>query len=161
MASSCLLGLGISHLIFESCAEWLEIRFEESDISAHHAEMGNLLSLYPKIHGLRADAEEDRCLSHGQRDLFGKREGEFPNRVGRIEGEAFDIHACLYELLCFYANQQETMETSYMQAGPFYGDGPLGLLCSRDHYFLVFRQVKREPSSHSFKECRGKQDSFR
>jgi hypothetical protein len=58
MAPSCLLGLGNSHLLFESCAEGLEIRFEEPDVAAHHAEMGNLLSLYPKIHGLRADAQK-------------------------------------------------------------------------------------------------------
>src|SRR5690348_8639921 len=47
---SCLLGLAISHLMSELGAEGLEIRLEKSDVAAHHAEMGNLLSLYPKIH---------------------------------------------------------------------------------------------------------------
>jgi hypothetical protein len=55
MEPSCLLGLANSHLLFESCAEGLEIRFEKPDVAAHHAEMGNLLSLYPKIHRLRAN----------------------------------------------------------------------------------------------------------
>ena len=103
------LGRRIAHLLAKRRAEQYQFGFEKADIPAHHAEMGNLLSLHPKINGLRADAEEDRCLSNGQRDLFGKRERDFPNCVGRVEGEAFDIHTCLYELLCFYANKRESI----------------------------------------------------
>src|SRR5206468_10865485 len=33
------------------------IRFQEPDVATQYAEMGNLLSLNPKIHGLRADAK--------------------------------------------------------------------------------------------------------
>ena len=39
-------------------AEWLQIRFQKPDVATHHAEMGNLLSLYPKIHRLPADTKE-------------------------------------------------------------------------------------------------------
>jgi hypothetical protein len=37
-------------------AKKLEIRFQEPNVPAHHAEMGNPPSLYPKIHRLRAYA---------------------------------------------------------------------------------------------------------
>src|SRR6266852_9655056 len=51
------IGLAILHLLFESRAECFEFRFEEPDVSTHYAEMGNLLSLDPKIHSLRANAK--------------------------------------------------------------------------------------------------------
>jgi hypothetical protein len=38
--------------------------FKNPDVAAHHAEMGNLLSLNPKIHRLRADAKENRSFPH-------------------------------------------------------------------------------------------------
>ena len=41
-------------------AEYFEIRFEEPDVATPYAEMGNLLSLDPKIHSLRADAKKLR-----------------------------------------------------------------------------------------------------
>jgi hypothetical protein len=72
--------------------------------------MGNLLSIYPKIHRLGADTEKDRRLPHAQRNLFGKREGDFPNGAAGMEGEALDIHTRLYELLCFFANEQENID---------------------------------------------------
>jgi hypothetical protein len=81
--------------------------------------MGNLLSLYPKIHRLGAYTQKDRCLPHGQRNLFGKREGDFPNRAAGMSGEAFDIHTRLYELLCFLANEQEDMDTYLVIGGWF------------------------------------------
>ncbi len=62
-----------------------------------------------KIHRLGANTEKDRSLPHGQRTLVGKREGHFPNRGARVEGEAFDIHTRLYKLLYFFANEQESM----------------------------------------------------
>ena len=62
MEPSCLLGLANSHLLFECCAEGLQIRSQESNVSAHHAEMGNLLSLYPKIHGLGTGFGANRLL---------------------------------------------------------------------------------------------------
>jgi hypothetical protein len=43
-----LLGLAIPNLLFELRAEGLQLRFQESNVAAHHAEMGNLLSLNPK-----------------------------------------------------------------------------------------------------------------
>src|SRR3989442_11095600 len=41
----------------EACAEWLQIRLQESNVATHYAEMGNLLSLDPKIHGLSTYAK--------------------------------------------------------------------------------------------------------
>ena len=67
MEPSCLLGLAKSHLLFESCSEGLKIRFQKPDVAAHHAEMGNLLSLNPKIHRLRADSEERRGGTDSER----------------------------------------------------------------------------------------------
>jgi len=61
-----------SHLLFECCAEGLQIRFEESDVSADHAEMGDLLSLYPKIHCLGADAQVHRGFADRERNFFGE-----------------------------------------------------------------------------------------
>src|SRR4029077_7946075 len=49
--------LGILHLLFERSAECFEIRFQKADVSTHYAEMGNLLTLDPKIHSLWADAK--------------------------------------------------------------------------------------------------------
>src|ERR1700687_6136218 len=70
MEPSCLLGLANSHLLLESCAEGLEIRFKKPDVPAHHAEMGNLLSLNPKIHCLHADAEVRCRCSNGKRKII-------------------------------------------------------------------------------------------
>ena len=42
----------------------------ETGCYAHHAEMGNLLSLNPKIHRLDTDAEVGGCLPNGERKLF-------------------------------------------------------------------------------------------
>jgi hypothetical protein len=70
MAPSCLLGLANSHLPFECCAEGLEIRLQKPDIAAHHAEMGNLLSLYPKIHCLRAYPQIRCSIADGERQLI-------------------------------------------------------------------------------------------
>ncbi len=50
------MGLLILHLLSEGCAERVQIRFQEPNVATHHAEMGNLLSLNPKIHRLRTDA---------------------------------------------------------------------------------------------------------
>src|ERR1035438_2283912 len=68
MTPSCLLGLAILHLLFELRAEWLQIRFQKPDIATHHAEVGYLLTLTPKIHRLGAYAKEaGRFLDgHGQ-----------------------------------------------------------------------------------------------
>jgi hypothetical protein len=57
-----MIGLANSHLLLESCTEGQEIRFEKPDVPAHHAEMGNLLSLNPKIHSLNADAKVCRSV---------------------------------------------------------------------------------------------------
>src|SRR3989304_645513 len=75
MTPSCLLGLAILHLPLEAWAEGRQIRFQEPDISPHHAEMGNPLSLHPKIYGLRADAKVYGSISNGHGEfnilLFG------------------------------------------------------------------------------------------
>src|SRR4051812_46998856 len=80
---SCFIGRAISHLLFESCAEGLKIRFEEPNIAAHHAEMGNLLSLNPKIHRLRADAEIKSGVTNGEWALFAR---EFSSGGGYAAG---------------------------------------------------------------------------
>src|SRR6266699_5777674 len=52
------IGLATLHLLFERSAERCEIRFEKPDVATHYAEMGNLLSLDPKIHSLGTDAKK-------------------------------------------------------------------------------------------------------
>src|SRR5438445_5255663 len=64
---SCLRGRAILHLLLEAAAEGLEIRFQKPDVAAHHAEMRDLLSLDPKIHGLRTHTKEARRLADGER----------------------------------------------------------------------------------------------
>jgi hypothetical protein len=59
-----LLVLPTLHLLFELRAEGLQLRSQKPDIAAHHAERGNLLSLNPKIHRLRADAKEYGGVAH-------------------------------------------------------------------------------------------------
>ena len=53
--------------LLESIAEGFEIRPQKSNVSTHHAEMRNLLSLDPKVHGLRADAKKTRRIAHSYR----------------------------------------------------------------------------------------------
>ena len=96
MEPSCLLGLAKSHLLLESCAEGLKIRLEEPDVSAHHAEMGNLLSLNPKIHCLDADAEVGGRLSNVKRKLFATKGDIWRPFMARTDlGEVLS-HALLY-----------------------------------------------------------------
>src|SRR5947199_9253411 len=64
------IGLAILHLLFERSAERCEIRSEKPDISTHYAEMGNLLSLDPKIDSLRTNAKILRRFSHCQWIFF-------------------------------------------------------------------------------------------
>jgi hypothetical protein len=59
--------LGILHLLFEGRAECFEIRYQKPDVATHYAEMGNLLSLDPKIHSLRTHTKKFGGLSNGQR----------------------------------------------------------------------------------------------
>ena len=95
MEPSCLLGLANSHLLLECCAEGLEIRFEEPDVPAHHAEMGNLLSLNPKIHRLDADAEVGGRLSNVERKFFASKSDIWRPFVARTDlGEVLS-HALL------------------------------------------------------------------
>jgi len=61
---------------FESCSEGLKIRFQKPDIAAHHAEMGNLLSLNPKIHRLRADSQVGRSIADSERKVFSGERGQ-------------------------------------------------------------------------------------
>ena len=70
MGPSCLLGLANPHLLFKSCAEGLEIRFEEPNVSAHHAEMGSPLSLYligrmtTALHGILKTRQKANGISY-------------------------------------------------------------------------------------------------
>src|SRR5215831_7494479 len=96
MEPSCLLGLANSHLLFERCAEGLQIRFEESNVSAHHAEMGNLLSLYPKIHCLDADAKVHRSVANRQGEFLTNQHCHCASALGLDSGEVLLIHALLY-----------------------------------------------------------------
>src|SRR4051794_32816029 len=96
MVPSCLLGLANSHLLLESCAEGLQIRLEESNVSAHHAEMGNLLSLNPKIHRLDADAQVHGGFANCQRKFFTSERDPVGHLTDRfVLGEGF-WHAPLY-----------------------------------------------------------------
>jgi hypothetical protein len=63
----------MSHLLFECGAEGLKIRLKESDVAAHHAEMGNLLSLNPKIHRLAADAQVPGGGADGEWKFLGSK----------------------------------------------------------------------------------------
>jgi hypothetical protein len=85
--------------VTEGCAEGPEFRFQKPDVATHHAEVGNLLSLNPKIHRLRADAKEDRCLPNSQRDFVSNGKGGLSAPAARFEGEALGIHTLLYGLL--------------------------------------------------------------
>ena len=110
MEPSCLLGLANSHLLLECCAEGLEIRFEESDVSAHHAEMGNLLSLNPKIHCLDADAQVRSGFADRERKLFGSECNTAAlARPDWLGGGALD--SCLFVRHYLSLNQKSTRDT--------------------------------------------------
>lgn len=47
----------------EGGTERLKIRLEETDVPAHYAEMGNLLSLNPEINRLDADPKVYSCVA--------------------------------------------------------------------------------------------------
>ena len=66
--------------------------------------MGNLLSLYPKIHRLRADSKEDSGLPNRERGFMCNSSGGLCASAADIEGEALRIHAFLYGLLWFFSN---------------------------------------------------------
>jgi hypothetical protein len=58
--------------LFELRAEWLQIRFQKPDVATHYAEVGNLLSLYPRIQQLAAHAKETRGIANGHRQFCGR-----------------------------------------------------------------------------------------
>jgi len=68
--------------------------------------VGNLLSLYPKIHRLRADSKEDSGLPNRERDFMCNSSGGLCAPAADIEGEALRIHAFLYGLLWFFSNER-------------------------------------------------------
>ncbi len=63
------LSRRIRHLLSELCAEGFEVRFEEPNISTHHAKVRNLLSFNPEIDRLRADAKEESGFANRQRNF--------------------------------------------------------------------------------------------
>jgi len=83
-----------SHLLFECCAEGLEIRFQKSDVPAHHAEMGNLFSPYPKIHCLDADTLVHGGLANCERRFPGEERQPCAAAGGGVFGEVF--WTCLF-----------------------------------------------------------------
>jgi hypothetical protein len=88
--------LPILHLLFELRAERLQVRFQKSDVATHHAEMGNLLSLNPKIHCLDADAEVGGRLSNVKGKLFATKGDIWRPFMARTDlGEVLS-HALLY-----------------------------------------------------------------
>jgi hypothetical protein len=58
--------------------------------------MGNLLSLYPKIHCLDADAQVYRGVANGQGEFLASKNGHGTSVVGVVFGEVLWIHASLY-----------------------------------------------------------------
>jgi hypothetical protein len=80
------------------------MRSQKPDVATHHAEVGNLLSLYPKIRRLSADSKEDRSLPNRQRDFICKSSGGLCALAADIEGEALRIDAFLYGLPWFFSN---------------------------------------------------------
>ena len=87
------------HVLSEICAEGFEVRFEESNISTHHAEVRNLLSLNPEIDRLRADSKEQSCFANRQRDFVYDSKGGLRAPKARVTGKAPGIHISLYGLL--------------------------------------------------------------
>jgi hypothetical protein len=60
------------------------------------AEMGNLLSLYPKIHGLDADTQVHGSLAHRQRDFLEEQSESSRSCVNELVlGEVLWTHAYL------------------------------------------------------------------
>lgn len=84
------------HLLSEGCAEGLEVRFEKPDVAAHHAEMGNLLSLDPEVHGLDAHTQVHSSVVDGEGKFF-VNEGYAQCASSRRTdfGEVLRIHAYL------------------------------------------------------------------
>ena len=54
----------------EGGTERLKIRLEETDVPAHYAEMGNLLSLNPQINRLDADPKAASLERHNHDSRF-------------------------------------------------------------------------------------------
>ena len=84
------------HLLFEFGAEGLQLRFQKPDVAAHHAEMGNLLSLYPKIHCLDADTQVHSGVANREWKFCGEeRQSHGASARGIEMGEVLWIHAYL------------------------------------------------------------------
>ena len=71
----------------------------------HHAEMGNLLSLYPKIHCLDADAQVCRCIPNRKGDLFLSQCNTRRRIVAQIGLREMLSHTLLYGILSIPQNE--------------------------------------------------------
>ncbi len=80
----------------EGGTERLKIRLEKTDVPAHYAKMGNLLSLNPEINRLDADPKVYSCVADCEWELFRcyrRSQCGSARRIGL--GEVLCIHAYL------------------------------------------------------------------
>ena len=74
--------------------------------------MGNLLSLNPKIHRLRADAKEGRGLPNSQRDFVRNGKGGLcAPRCSISRGRLSEFMTFLYGVFCFFSNRLRRRRT--------------------------------------------------
>jgi hypothetical protein len=57
-------------LLLECCPERFKVRFQESDVAPHNAEMRYLLTFHPQVHGLNTDAKVDSCIANREGKLW-------------------------------------------------------------------------------------------
>ena len=86
----------MSHLLTEGCTEGFKVRFEKSDVAAHHAKMGDLFSFDPEVNGLDAHAQVHRRIPHIERKFFvDESQAQCASTRGSDLGEVLCIHAYL------------------------------------------------------------------
>jgi len=86
----------ISYLLAEGCTEGFKVRFEKSDVAAHHTEVGDLFSFDPKVDGLNAHAQVHRRISDSERKFFvDEGHTQCASARGSDWGEVLWIHAYL------------------------------------------------------------------
>jgi hypothetical protein len=95
----------------------------EPNVTVRHAEMGNLLSLYPKTHRLWADTEDGRCLPNSQRNFVSKGKGDlFPPRCWTRGGGSWIPSS----MACFGLRKQTKCSQEQREPNPSPSDfGPV------------------------------------
>ena len=77
--------------------------------------MGNLLSLYTKIHRLWANTKEGRCLPNSQRNFVSNGKGDlFAPTLLELRGRG-SWHSLLYGLFWFCANKRNAPRSNANQ----------------------------------------------